>query len=108
MHIARSRPFRTAFLFGITLLDLEQEGSVRGKNFTHSLKPMKARLILAASLVGLSSLVVITGSPSKTKSDYAQLNPYKTIECRDGYGYGYGYRYNIYGYKCNSGVMFDP
>ena len=39
---------------------------------TQTFKTMKARLVIAASLVGLTSLTVIAGSLTKTKSDYAQ------------------------------------
>ena len=43
-----------------------------GKTLTHSLKTMKARLVIGASLAVLTGFVVIAGSHNKTKSDYAQ------------------------------------
>ena len=40
-----------------------------GKTLTHSLKTMKARLVIGASLAVLTGFVVIAGSPNKTKRD---------------------------------------
>ena len=54
------------FIFGITLLDPEQEGSVRGKTLSHSLKTMKA--LLAASLIVLPAF--IGGGEAKAISHY--------------------------------------
>ena len=53
-------------MFGITQSDPEQEGSVRGKTHTHSLKTMKA--LIAASLIVLPA--IIGGGEAKAISHY--------------------------------------